>query len=124
MTYPNGRDIYYDYGVAGGLDDRIGRLAALVGDDGVTAMESFAYLGLGSVVERGHAQTGVDLTYVGTGGGDAGDQYNGLDRFGRVVGKPEGGRKFFLFLDSSDTTSAGTHQVKFTFDQLGRKLTE
>ena len=28
-----------------------------------------------------------------------------------------------IYPDSSDTTSAGTDQVKFTFDQLGRKLT-
>jgi hypothetical protein len=27
----------------------------------------------------------VDLTYIGTSTGDAGDKYMGLDRFGRVV---------------------------------------
>ena len=37
---------------------------------------------------RSHSQPGVDLTYVkqsGESNGDAGDQYTGLDRFGRVV---------------------------------------
>src|SRR5262249_25978909 len=33
---------------------------------------------------RAHPQPGVDLTYIGT-PADAGDQYAGLDRFGRVV---------------------------------------
>jgi RHS repeat-associated protein len=39
------------------------------------------------VVKRAHPSptNGLDLTYIGTGTGDAGDQYTGLDRFGRVV---------------------------------------
>ena len=41
-------------------------------------------MGLGTVVVRSHPQINVDLTYVGT-PGDAGDEYAGLDRFGRVV---------------------------------------
>src|SRR5262249_32022152 len=41
--------------------------------------------GLGTVVERDHPQSGVNLTYIGTGTGEAGDKYVGLDRFGRVV---------------------------------------
>ena len=50
---------------------------------GVT-VESYQYLGLGTVVERSHAQGTLTLTYIGT-PGDAGDQYAGLDRFNRVV---------------------------------------
>ena len=48
----------------------------------------YTYLGLDTVVERDHPQTGVNLTYIkqtGDSTGDAGDQYTGLDRFGRVV---------------------------------------
>src|SRR5438552_3250960 len=55
---------------------------------GSTTLESYSYLGLGTVVIRSHPQPGVDLTYVkqtGESNGDAGDQYIGLDRFGRVV---------------------------------------
>lgn len=84
MTYPNGRVIDFNYGVA--LDDSISRFSAL--KDGATTLESYDYLGLGTVVKRGHAQSGVDLTYIkasGESNGDAGDQYTGLDRFGRVV---------------------------------------
>jgi RHS repeat-associated protein len=50
-------------------------------------LESYSYLGLGIVVKRAHPfpTNGLDLTYIGLGTGDAGDQYTGLDRFGRVV---------------------------------------
>ena len=55
-----------------------------------TILEGYSYLGLGSVVERLHPQTTVNLTYVRQGtdplaNGDGGDQYTGLDRFGRVI---------------------------------------
>ncbi len=84
LTYPNGRVIDYIY--ASGLDSSISRLTSLL-DNSVT-LESFDYLGLGTVVKRAHPQPGVDLTYIKQSGestGDAGDQYTGLDRFGRVV---------------------------------------
>jgi YD repeat-containing protein len=84
MTYPNGRVIADNYG--SGLDSNISRLTSL--SDGSTTLESYLYLGLGTVVERDHPQAGVNLTYIKQAGepnGDAGDQYTGLDRFGRVV---------------------------------------
>ena len=40
------------------------------------------------MIRRSHSQPGVDLSYVkltGESNGDAGDQYTGLDRFGRIV---------------------------------------
>ena len=40
------------------------------------------------MVRRAHSQPGVDLTYIkqsGESDGAAGDKYNGLDQFGRVV---------------------------------------
>ena len=52
--------------------------------------------GAGTVVTRAHPQPGVDLTYVklsGESAGDAGDQYTGLDRFGRVVDQRWIGRR-------------------------------
>ena len=84
MTYPNGRVVGYNY--ASGLDSSISRLSSIT-NSGAT-LESYSYLGLGTVVVRGHAQTGVDLSYVKLSGesvGDAGDQYTGLDRFGRIA---------------------------------------
>jgi hypothetical protein len=56
--------------------------------DSTATVEGYEYLGLGRVVKRTHPQPGADLTYVklsGESNGDAGDQYTGLDRFGRVV---------------------------------------
>jgi hypothetical protein len=55
--------------------------------DSTGALETEVYLGLGTVVIRRRADTFLyfDLTYTGGGTGEAGDQYVGLDRFGRVV---------------------------------------
>src|SRR5258707_11163684 len=84
MTYPNGKVLTYNY--SSGLNDSISRLSSL--SDSTGTLESYDYLGLATVVKRAHPQIGVDLTYVkqtGESNGDAGDQYIGLDRFGRVV---------------------------------------
>jgi RHS repeat-associated protein len=86
MTYPNGKVLNYNYGTAGGLNDTISRLDSLSDSSGT--LEQYTYLGLDTVVKRAHPQPGVDLTYIkqsGESNGDAGDQYTGLDRFGRVV---------------------------------------
>jgi YD repeat-containing protein len=79
-----------NYGTADGTNDVISRLDNLSETNGnvTTTLESYSYLGLGTVVKRAHPEDGVDLTYIKQGmesNGDAGDQYNGLDRFGRVV---------------------------------------
>src|SRR5437764_1497930 len=87
MTYPSGREIDYNY-ATGLLDDRISRLTSLSDSSGV--LESYKYLGLGTVGERDHPQTGVNLSYILQVGEDkahtdGGDKYTGLDRFGRVL---------------------------------------
>ena len=64
------------------MNDVISRLDAL--KQGTLTVESYEYLGLSTVVLRQEAD-GVNLTYIGTSTGDAGDKYTGLDRFGRVV---------------------------------------
>ncbi|MCI0460725.1 MAG: RHS repeat-associated core domain-containing protein [Gemmataceae bacterium] len=83
MTYPNGRVLNYNYS---GLDSTISRLTSLSDNSGT--LEEYAHLGLGTVVRRGHPEPGVDLIYLkqgSEGNGEAGDQYRGLDRFGRVI---------------------------------------
>ena len=85
VTYPDGYVLTYNY--ASGLNDGISRLTSL--SDSTGTLEAYSYLGLGTVVVRAHPQPNVDLSYAkrsGEGVGDAGDQYTGLDRFGRVVG--------------------------------------
>jgi len=90
MTYPNGRILHYGYN--GGVDAAVSRLSSLADDKGSgaagTHFEGYSYLGLSTLVTRAHAETGIDLTYVkraGEADGAAGDQYTGLDRFGRVI---------------------------------------
>ncbi|MFL5330238.1 MAG: RHS repeat-associated core domain-containing protein [Gemmataceae bacterium] len=74
MTYPNGYEVDYTY-------DGVGRLSEVSSAD---VNESYDYLGLGTVVRRG-GDVVNQLLYDGSTTGDAGDQYAGLDRFGRVV---------------------------------------
>jgi RHS repeat-associated protein len=134
LTYPDGRQVGYAYGAAGGLDDRLSRLAALT--DGATTLEDYSYLGLGTVARRGRPQTGTELTHVrraGEGLADGGDPYVGLDRFGRVTGQrwvtaatgagvdwtgyaydPDGNR-----LSKVNWLAAGQHQF-YAYDGLGQ----
>ena len=93
MTYPNGRVIDYSYSggnLNGPLDQAIGRLDAIVdgansGDAG-TVLEQYSYLGLSTMVARNRPQSSVSLVSFVVGSvGAGGDQYVGLDQFGRVV---------------------------------------
>src|SRR5207248_2494591 len=93
--------LHYAYNT--GVDSNISRLSSLIDNDNSTHLEDESYLGLDTIVKRAHPEPGIDLTYAklsgesdnggsGTGGGD---QYTGLDRFGRVI-------------DQRWTNSAGT----------------
>src|SRR5262249_5437559 len=55
---------------ASGLDSNIGRLSSLSDNSGT--LESYSYLGLGTVVTRAHPQPNVDLTDIGTPGDGGG----------------------------------------------------
>ena len=84
VTYASGYVVNYNY--ASGLDANISRLSSL--SDASNTLEGYSYLGLVNVVKRAYSQPGVDLSYIkltGESVGDAGDQYTGLDRFGRIV---------------------------------------
>ncbi len=93
MIYPNGKVLLYDYNA--GVDDTISRLSSISESipGETTTLETYAYLGLSTVVERAVVDLSLPeaahkLSYVklaGESNGDAGDQYTGLDRFGRVV---------------------------------------
>ncbi len=87
ITYPNTqtvRTVTYNY--SSGLDDSLSRLTFL-SDNTTPNLENYSYLGLGTVVDRNHPESGLDLTYINQPNpiGDGGDQYTALDRFGRVV---------------------------------------
>ncbi len=111
VTYPNGKVLTYNY--ATGLDSSISRLSSLSDTSGT--LESYSYLGLGTVVIRAHSQAGIDLTYVkqsGESNGDAGDQYTGLDRFGRVADQ--------RWRKASDGSS--TDRFQYGYDRDGNRL--
>ena len=106
--------IGYDYGSSGGLNDRISRLDGLTGTS--VTFEQYSYLGLGTVVRRAHEQPDVDQTYIkqsGESDGDAGDQYIGLDRFGRVVDQ--------RWLDTGTLDDVDRYQ--YTYDRDSNRLT-
>ncbi len=108
VTYPDGYVLTYNY--ASGLNGDISRLSSL-SDSGGT-LESYDYLGLGTVVRRSHPQPDIDLTFLGTGPGSGGDQYVGLDSFGRVIDQ------------HWKTTSATTDQFTYTYDRNSNRLTK
>ncbi|MDW8244161.1 MAG: hypothetical protein RMJ88_13190 [Thermogemmata sp.] len=111
IIYPNGKVLSYNY--AAGLDDAISRLSWLSDNTGV--LESYDYLGESVVVARKHPQPGIDLTYVkrtGEANGDAGDQYTGLDRFGRIVDQ--------RWLKSSD--GSAIDRLQYSYDRNGNRL--
>jgi RHS repeat-associated protein len=112
VIYPNGRVLQYNYN--SGLDDSISRLSSISDSTGV--LESYTYLGLGTVVARAHPQNGVNLTYISPTGAtaDAGDKYTGLDRFGRVVDQ--------LWLNTN--TGTATDEFQYTYDRDGNVLSK
>jgi RHS repeat-associated protein len=110
ITYPSGYVLTHNY--ASGLNIDISRLSSLSDTSGT--VESYDHLGLSTVVRRGHSQPGVDLTYIkqsGESNGDAGDQYTGLDRFGRVVDQ--------RWIKTS--TGAATDRFQYGYDRNGNR---
>jgi len=93
MVYPSGFDLRYDYGSGiyttdPGLNDRISRVSDVFSPDDNTLVQAFDHLGLSTVIRdaRGNS-VGLFMTDAqgGTPANDAGDQYTGFDRFGRIV---------------------------------------
>ena len=91
VTYPSGRVLRYEYGTSGSLGDKISRVNYLADDASGTVgthLVDYSYLGLSTIIDKNHPETGIDTTYVAQGmesPTDGGDKYTGLDRFGRVV---------------------------------------
>src|SRR5579884_3188682 len=109
MTYPNGYVLNYNY--SSGLNDGISRLSSLSDSSGT--LESYLYLGLNTVVERDHPQTGINLSYLKQSGdtqynGDGGDQYTGLDRFGRIIDQ--------FWINASTNTTVDRYQYGYDPD--------
>src|SRR3984957_8527769 len=111
ITYPNGRAINYAYGAANSIDDLLSRVTGL-GDSITTSMVAYSKLGLDTTVVVQYPQPNVQMTYIGTPGGDGGDQYTGLDRFNRVID--------VRWMNSS---SVDINRFKYTFSEASNRLT-
>jgi RHS repeat-associated protein len=128
MITPDGLSLTYDYGSSGSMDDRVSRVRAI--KEGSTDRVVYSYLGLDQRVEIEYDQPGVEMSWVGTSGGDGGDIYRGLDRFGRVIDMPwkkgmtELARTEYGYDRNSNRTwrnSPGTDQDEFyTYDDVNR----
>src|SRR5260370_926048 len=114
IIYPDGsRTVGYDYSGNGGVDNAISRLSKLT--MGTNTLESYDYLGLGTVVRKGHSQRGVDVPTEGRAGdtragNEGGDQYAGLDRFGRIADQ-------FFLTTASGTSLTSTDRFQYGYDQ-------
>jgi RHS repeat-associated protein len=86
IVYPDGRTLTYEYGAEGSVDSLRGRVHEI--KDGENTLVRYTYRGIKSTVRIEYIEPGIELTYImqsGESPGDAGDQYTGLDRFGRIV---------------------------------------
>jgi RHS repeat-associated protein len=83
-----GSGVSYSYGDSSSIDDAVSRVKEIRDFSGTSALASYAYLGAGTFVDTTYPDAHVELTYLKQGTeatGDAGDAYNGLDRFGRII---------------------------------------
>jgi RHS repeat-associated protein len=123
MTYPNGRVLNYVYNT--GLDSDISRLSEMndAAGTGAGSVEAYRYLGLDTIVQRtdGTGTNQTALSYIKQAGdtlagSDAGDQYSGLDRFGRVVDQN------WIKLSSGVWTGVSTDRFQYGYDRDGNVL--
>ncbi|MCI0539757.1 MAG: transglycosylase SLT domain-containing protein [Verrucomicrobiales bacterium] len=108
---PTTRLLSYDY--ASGADANLNRVSKLL--DGAADRLVYSYLGLQEIIRLQYSEPGMELTYLKQGSesnGPAGDQYNGLDRFGRCVDQ--------RWLKTSDGSSV--ERVKYGFDRASNRL--
>ena len=107
--YPNGREVNYDYGTTGAIDDIMSRLASIKDDDGSTVLASYKYLGGGTIVTEDYEVPDVRLDYTGTD-----NSYSGFDRFARVVDQ--------LWRDYGSNPDQDADRFKYGHDRAGNRL--
>ena len=85
--YPDGKILQVFYGSTHSIDDHLGRVAKLQFQGESIPLVEYTYVGVAWQVRVGYTGPAVELTYKKQGSepvGDAGDPYNGYDRFGRT----------------------------------------
>jgi RHS repeat-associated protein len=114
IVYPASKQVDLRY--EGTINDAASRLRKLVDPNTTpteTALVSYNYLGMGTLVQQVQAG-GLEMTAIkptGQENGDAGDPYIGYDRFGRL----EDARWI-------RDTGADRERVEFGFDRVGNKI--
>ena len=106
VTYPDGREINYDYGTADAIDDIMSRLASIKDDDDSTVLASYRYLGAGRIVTEDYEEIQVNLDYAGET-----NTFSALDRFGRVTDQ--------VWNDYGAT--AVRDRYTYTYDRVGNR---
>ena len=117
ITYPDGYAVNYAYS---GVDSAVSRPTSLSAQrptsTTATTLESFKYLGVGTVIERARPEVTVTLSMVNPSGaaGGAGDKYTGLDSFGRVVDQ--------RWAKGTTATAQVVDRITYTYDRNGNRL--
>ena len=88
MTYPDGRQLDYQYGANDGLSDLLSRVESIQINGESSAAAGYTFVGAARYVKIAYPEPGIELDYIKEANpplGDAGDPYTGYDRFGRTV---------------------------------------
>jgi len=113
--YPNGQALNVQYGAVNSADDHLNRVTALQLASESNTLVAYTYVGLAWQVLVGYTGPAVELTYIQQGSepvGDAGDPYNGYDRFGRTVD---------IRWQSTTTGNAQLERLQYGFDRDSRR---
>ncbi len=119
VVYPHGAKINYTYGgTVDGAISRVTSAAMVTSADAAITSESYEYLGLDRIVKKTSPIS--YLTYIQKSGDtsantDAGDQYTGLDRFGRVIDQVWRKNHF---------SDAVIQRYQYGYDRVGNRLFE
>jgi RHS repeat-associated protein len=124
VTYPsgspNGREVHYNYGATGAIDDIMSRLSSIyddANDDGdIDAGEDvyagYKYLGGGTIVEEDYAESQTKLSYLNA----AGTNITGMDRFGRVTDQ--------VWTDYGANPDTVIDEYTYTYDRVGNRTSK
>lgn len=114
LTYPNGRELTYDFGAANSMSDALSRVETIEDDD-TTHLVEYEYLGLSTFVIADQTEPDLKWTLVDLSNSndpDTGDIYSGLDRFGRTKDC-----RWYDYGSSSDAV-----RLKYGYDRSSNRL--
>lgn len=115
VTYPNGREVSYDYGTAGAIDEVMSRVGSIFEDadddgqidSGEEVFAAYKYLGRETIVVEDYVEAEVKLDYLQDG------TFGGLDRFGRVVDQ--------VWIDYGAEPDAVLDEHTYVYDRAGNR---